>query len=173
MAVEIPELDQPGARGLLRSSWFPLVLSEPACFEVIVLLSASNFVTLNNLSGLADQLLQLKANAINFINGALAGEKYAPSQISDGIIGAVAKMASFEAMHGDMKSFQVHIEGLRRMVEMRGGLLNLGLNGLLRRIVIWIDLNSSFLLKTERIYPGQFFALEDDTEPNPAAFTAA
>jgi hypothetical protein len=28
MAVDIPELDQPGNPGLLRTSWFPLVMTD-------------------------------------------------------------------------------------------------------------------------------------------------
>lgn len=138
-----------------------------------MLLSASNFVSLNNLAGLADQLLQLKANAIGHINKALTSDFSSPDRLSDGVIGAVAKMASFEAMHGDLESYAVHMEGLRRMIELRGGLLGLGLNGLLRRIVIWIDLNSSFLLNTGRVFPRHYFTVEGDAEPNPAAFTAS
>lgn len=208
MAKDIPELDQPGSKGLLRSSWFPLAVSEPACFEVVILLSAFNYAQLNRRPGLADQLLELKANAITCINRALTHDvptgatgatttspttaattpstststnlshhylqqKQQQQRLSDGLIGAVAKMVSFEAMHGDLAAFEVHMLGLRRMVEMRGGLGALGLNGLLRRMVIWIDLNSSFLLGKERVYPGQHFALDGDEEPNPAAFTAA
>lgn len=182
MAVDIPELDQPGSRGLLRSSWFPLALSEPACFAAIMLLSASNFASANHLTGLADQLLRLKASAIDLINqdlssgdgsgnggGGGGGERW----LSDGMIGAVAKMASFEAMHGDAESYTVHMQGLRRMVDLRGGMGSLGLDGLLRRIVVWIDLNSSFLLKTGRFFPGHYFSVSGDADPNPAAFIAA
>lgn len=172
MAVDIPELDQPGSRGLLRSSWFPLVLSDPACFAVVMLLSASNFTTHNKLTGLTDQLLQLKASAIDLINQDLACRGTSSRYLSDGTIGAVAKMASFEAMHGDVASYSVHMQGLRHMIELRGGMKHLGLDDLLRRIVVWIDLNSSFLLNTQRFFPGQYFAMTDDTEPNPVAFTA-
>lgn len=176
MAVDIPELDGPDTPGLLRSSWFPLVISEPACFDVIMLLSASNYVSLKQIRDSTTQLLQLKSNAIENITFALATDNAESetnkNHLRDGIIGAVAKMASFEAVHGDVKTYSLHMKAVQRMVEERGGLENLGLDGLLRRIVIWIDLNGAFLLGTERFFPGQYFSLEDDAEPNPIAFTA-
>ena len=46
LAVDVPELDQPGNNGLLRSSWFPLVMTDPALFLVITLLSASHIASM-------------------------------------------------------------------------------------------------------------------------------
>lgn len=174
MAVDIAEIDEPGAPGLLRTKWFPMVRSEPACFEVVMLLSAFNMVSLNKHTGMASILLQLKASAIDRINDDLARGLGNSKSLCDGTIGAVAKMASFEAMHGDQRSYAVHMAGLKRMIELRGGLDCLGLDGLLRRIVIWIDVNSSFLLNTSRYFPGEHFTTSEVAiEPNPAAFIAA
>ena len=66
------------------------------------------------------------------------------------------------------------MRGLRRMVELRGGIDALGLGGLLRRIIVWIDLNSSFLLQCGRYFPGCTFTgrADEATEPNPARFVA-
>ncbi|KAI5459660.1 hypothetical protein BGZ63DRAFT_388459 [Mariannaea sp. PMI_226] len=169
MAVDIPELDQPGNKGLLRSSWFPLVMSDAATFQTILLLSASNSVSNNRVPDTGYEILQLKSDAITFINAAFSNEQ---RRISDAVIGAVAKMASFEAMHGSVESYQLHMRGLQRMVSIRGGLSALGLGGLLRRIVVWIDLNSSFLLKTPRFFPRESFAEEGEPEPSPQSFLA-
>ncbi|KAK7211546.1 hypothetical protein V2G26_018724 [Clonostachys chloroleuca] len=170
MAVDIPELDRPGNKGLLRSSWFPLVISDLAIFQTVMLLSASNAASLKPNLYPNTYLLELKSDAINSINrGICHGVHWA----SDTLIGACAKMASFEAMHGNLDAFHVHMAGLCRMLELRGGLNALGLGGLLRRIIIWIDLNSAFLLKSERYFPGQSFGDDDDiVEPNPQSFLA-
>jgi hypothetical protein len=67
------------------------------------------------------------------------------------------------------------MEGLCRMVDMRGGLAALGLGGLLRRIIVWIDLNSSFLLDLPRYFPSHHFADQDEIkveQPNPQGFLA-
>ena len=58
-------------------------------------------------------------------------------------------MASYEAMFGDQNAYEMHMQGLKKMVQMRGGLEALGLEGMLARICVWIDRNSAFLQKTE------------------------
>ncbi|KID97378.1 hypothetical protein MAJ_06610, partial [Metarhizium majus ARSEF 297] len=174
MARDIPELDQPGNKGLLRSRWFPLVLSDNAPFQVVMLLAAANYASVNNISTLGCHILRMKHDAITAINNTFKDDK---TLASDCLIGAVAKMASFEAMHGDVFSYQTHMEGLVRMLELRGGLDSLGLGGLLRRIVVWIDLNSSFLLNIPRYFPGTTFTgvereVTEVVEPNPERFIA-
>lgn len=171
MAVDIPELDGPRDRGLLRTSWFPLCNSNLALFQAILLLSASNSASLGHTTDAGCRVLALKAQAIRSINTAFSQDAL---RTTDALIGAVAKMASYEAMQGDRESYLVHMQGVRRMVTMRGGLRYLGLGGLLRRIVVWIDLNSGFLLNTPRFFPGEGFADGDDwLEPNPERFVAA
>lgn len=170
MAVDIPELDQPGNHGLLRSSWFPLVLSDVAIFQTILLLSASNAASVKPNMCSKDQLFKLKSDAISSINNSLQCDE---NWVSDALIGATAKMASFEAMHGHLESYHMHMKGLCKMLEMRGGLNSLGLGGLLRRIVVWIDLNSAFLFKIPRYFPNHHFEGEIGiTEPNPQNFLA-
>lgn len=175
MARDIPELDQPGNKGLLRSRWFPLVVSDNAPFQVVMLLAAANYASVNNISTLGCHILRMKAEALTIVNQTFKDEK---KLTSDCLIGAVAKMASFEAMHGDIPSYKMHMEGLVRMVALRGGLDSLGLGGLLRRIVVWIDLNSSFLLNVPRYYPGTTFTGVEEPEvveilePNPERFIA-
>lgn len=173
MARDIPELDQPGNKGLLRSRWFPLVLSDNAPFQVVMLLAAANYASVNNISTLGCHILRMKHDAITAINNTFHDDR---KLTSDCLIGAVAKMASFEAMHGDVQSYQMHMDGLVRMLELRGGLDSLGLGGLLRRMVVWIDLNASFLLNIPRYFPGTTFTGVEEPvvvevlEPNPERF---
>ncbi|TFA97709.1 hypothetical protein CCMA1212_010560 [Trichoderma ghanense] len=173
MAVDIPELDEPGRKGLLRSRWFRLATTEISTFQVVLLLSAGNYVSVKG--GIAAEvgfnMDQLRIDALKSIGMAMD----LPNNATDSIIGAVAKMASFEAMHGDLDCFQLHMNAARRLVNMRGGLHNLGLGGLLRRMLIWIDLNGGHLMNTERWFPGQTFAgseEEVEVEPNPERFIA-
>ncbi len=165
MAVDMPELDEPEKPGLLRTRWFPLVLTEAATFQVIILLAASHLALLQNSNDRGSNLLQLKSKAITSVRNALATD--GPS---DQLIGAVAKMASYEAMFGDLKNFEMHMTGLLKMVEMRGGLLSLGLNGMLARICVWIDRNSAMLHNTPIHFPS--VPEELSTEVNPSGFLA-
>ncbi|KAE8167166.1 hypothetical protein BDV40DRAFT_295754 [Aspergillus tamarii] len=172
MAVDIPELDQPGNKGLLRTSWFPLVMTNRALFLVIMLLAASHYASVSeHTAGMKLDLLNLRCKAVQAINDAL---KYQPSdRVSDALVGAIAKMGSYEAMYGDMGSYSVHMRGLTRAVGLRGGLSALGLNGLLRRIVVWIDRNAAFLHGSALYYPGATFAPGQAPEPNPGHFLAS
>lgn len=160
MAVDIPELDQNDGLGLLRKKWFPLVVSEPATFGVVLLLSASNFAVVSSTAAaeIRPHLIRMKCDAIQAVNEAFS---QADRRLSDAVIGAVAKMASFEAMYGDVETYKIHMTGLQKMVAMRGGLAALGLGGLLERIIVWIDLNSSLLLGTPRFFPGATFSGPD------------
>jgi hypothetical protein len=140
-----------------------------------MLLAAANFASINNIATLGCHILRMKHDAISAINKTLLDDK---RRASDCLIGAVAKLASFEAMHGDVPSYKMHMDGLMRMLELRGGLDSLGLGGLLGRIVVWIDLNSSFLLNVPRYFPGATFDGNQDSEvveilePNPERFIA-
>lgn len=164
----MPELDEPEQPGLLRKRWFPLVMSEAATFQVVVLLSASNYASLRYPNRDGPDLLLLKSRAISSINKAL---KATHSPTNDELIGAVAKMASYEAMFGDMPTYEMHMAGLVRMVQLRGGLEALGLGGLLARICVWIDRNSAFLNRS----PIHFTSVSDglSAQVNPGGFLAA
>ncbi|KAL4920582.1 hypothetical protein BDW62DRAFT_198884 [Aspergillus aurantiobrunneus] len=171
MAVDIPELDQPGNRGLLRTDWFPLTMSEPSLFLVIMLLAASHHASVQTGSTeMKMQLLSLRCEAIQAVNRSLERES---SGVSDALIGAIAKMASYEAMYGNRCNYKIHMQGLQRAVELRGGLFALGLGGLLRRIVIWIDRNGSFLTGSALYFPDEAFAPGQPLPlPNPGHFLA-
>ncbi|KAG5973362.1 hypothetical protein E4U58_005278 [Claviceps cyperi] len=64
-------------------------------------------------------------------------------------------LAMRPAMHGDVASYRTHMEGFSaHACHARGGLHSLaGLGGLLRRMIVWIDLNASFLLDLAEIFP--------------------
>jgi hypothetical protein len=166
MAVYLPGLDDdPEQPGLLRTRWFPMVLTEAATFQVIMLLAASHLALLQNSKDNGPNILQLKSKAIALVRNSLATD--GPS---DQLIGAVVKMASYEAMFGDQDSFTMHMGGLLKMVEMRGGLSSLGLNGMLARMCVWIDRNSAMLHNT----PVHFTSVPEEfsTEVNLSAFLA-
>ncbi|KAL5046124.1 hypothetical protein BDW71DRAFT_71294 [Aspergillus fruticulosus] len=172
MAVDIPELDQPGNRGLLRTDWFPLVMTEPSLFLAIILLAASNYASVQTEpTGMKLHLLRMRCEAVQAVNKSL---ELQPSFVSDALIGAIAKMASYEAMYGNLDNYAVHMQGLQRAVELRGGLNALGLGGLLRRIVIWIDRNGAFLNGSTLYFPGETFAPGQPLpDPNPGHFLGA
>ncbi|KAL9085161.1 MAG: hypothetical protein Q9159_004843 [Coniocarpon cinnabarinum] len=166
LATNIPELDlaQPG---LLRSLWFPMALTEPATFQVILLTAASHYAMINNLQQAAD-LLQLRQETLRLINELLRDNRKA---CTDAAIAAIAKLASYEAQFGDPALYQIHMEGLLRLVVMRGGLSKLGLDGLLMRMLLWIDVNARHLINTPLYIASCFVDRGHELPlPNPALY---
>lgn len=121
MAVDIPDLDQPGKCGLLRTSWFPLVMTDPALILVVMFLAASHYGSVEaNRGSLSAELLGLRCQAISSINHRL--ETWSPEEIDDAMIGAIATMASDKAMFGIQENYDIHTQGLVRAINLRGGL---------------------------------------------------
>ena len=147
MAVAIPELDA-GIPFLLQKRWFPLVMTSPATMYVTLLTAASHYCALNSLlqtPHIQSILLDLKQACLESINREMRAHP-ASTSMPDTVVGAVAKMASYEAMFGTGASYHTHMRGLTSIITQRGGLGSLGLGGLLMRMVLWIDINSAFIL---------------------------
>lgn len=61
-------------------------------------------------------------------------------------------MASYEVMFGNLENYHIHMQGIARAMNLREDLISMGLNGLLHRIVLWIDQNAAFLMAQSCIY---------------------
>ena len=148
MAVDIPEHDGPQTKELLRSRYFPFIMTDPAPLHAVMLIAASQYSNVHGPRSHAIDLLQLRGMTIREINRALEDPVRATS---DQLIAAVAQMACYEALCGDRNIFNTHMTGLLRMVTLRGGLDRLGLDGLLEHILLWIDVNAAHITGS-RIY---------------------
>jgi len=121
------------------------VLSSP------VLLSAATLVIISRLRYLQGQthstlaLLKLRGFVIDGIQTALADPI---RSTSDHIIMAVAVMSVYEALFGHKELHHVHMEGLRRMLELRGGLHWLDLDGLLESLLLWYDAHTANITRS-------------------------
>lgn len=118
-----------------------LLVTDPASMYAILLMSASHRLTLLPSASSYSSLLALKSRALSAVNAALA----CPSRrTSDATIGAVAKLAAFEALAGNGAAFATHMRGLREMLKLRGGFGELGMEGLLERMILWIEVGFPF-----------------------------
>ncbi|WPH03806.1 Hypothetical protein R9X50_00668900 [Acrodontium crateriforme] len=142
MAVEIPDVDETTIKQLLRATFFPFVLTDPALLHAVMLVAAAYYRSVHGLRSHDIDLFHLRGMTIREINRALEDPARATS---DQVVVAVAKMATYEALYGDKAIFNTHMTGLIRMISLRGGLPSLGLDGLLVRIILWIDVNTTHL----------------------------
>ena len=168
MAVDIPDLDGPDAKGLLRSRFFPFCLTDLASLHAVMLVAASNYGNVRGSRSHTIDVLQLRGMAISKINKALEDSSRATS---DQLIAAVALMAKYEALFGDRSIFNTHMTGLLRMVSLRGGLPSLGLDGLLERMLLWIDSNASHITGTHMYFDKAAFpSTVQHPRPDPHRF---
>ncbi|KAK3677640.1 hypothetical protein LTR78_002490 [Recurvomyces mirabilis] len=148
MAVDIPGIAETEIQSRLQTRFGPFVMTDPASLHAVMLVAATRFGRIRGPRSHAIDLLQLRGMAIREINRALEDETRATQ---DQVIIAVAMMACYEVLYGDQAVFNTHMTGLLRIVSLRRGLPQLGLEGLLEAILLWIDANGSSLLGS-RIY---------------------
>jgi hypothetical protein len=117
-------------------------MTEPATMYAALLMAASHYAVVNPSKENKRNAELLRARAIHEIIAVVSEPGRA---ITDAMIGAVAKMAAYEAIFGDTQRFQAHMEGVHMMLKLRGGLSTLGLDGLLERMLVWINLNACWL----------------------------
>ncbi|KAH5865662.1 hypothetical protein HBI92_115920 [Parastagonospora nodorum] len=97
---------------VIDSAWFPLIMTDAALFHALLCTSA--------LFGLHDIAVQRKhmLESIRLINGRLSGD----GATSDATITAILFMAKAEYFQGNHGVWSVHMDGVKRIVELRGGM---------------------------------------------------
>lgn len=148
-------------------------MTDSCLFLVTMLIAASHYTSAQqqqqqhdtpDLKPALPNLLDLRCEALQSINQAI-GMQHGNGVLSDTLIGAVTKMASYEASFGDLDNYTVHMQALSKIVRLRGGLERLGLDGLLRRIVAWVDRKGASLYGSMLYFPG-------DSTPATTTFVA-
>ncbi|KXS94899.1 hypothetical protein AC578_1665 [Pseudocercospora eumusae] len=157
MAVDLPETDS-ASRQLLRTHFLGLVFTDAASLHALMLTAAAHYAKLRGDNAHRINMLQLRGMAIQEVNRALQDHRSGGRATSDRMIAAVGKMATYELLFGQRETFHTHMTGLQRMVSLRGGLQALGLNGLLERILLWIDANAADITGGPLYFPPAAFS---------------
>ncbi|KAL2067982.1 hypothetical protein VTL71DRAFT_16080 [Oculimacula yallundae] len=150
MLIDTPAVSEPGKVFRLRTLWFPLVMTSATTFYAALSLAGSLLYVRRNLALDAPSLLDIRSRAISSINATLSNTEDCKT---DQTIGAVLCLCILESFLGHTELFHMHMAGLAKMVRMRGGLDGLGLDGLLRRMIVWIDFNHASIHGTELVFP--------------------
>jgi hypothetical protein len=137
-------------------------MSSPKVFYSAMALSAAIFYFKRHEALLHNPyFLELCHNAISSINKSLSD----PLQRADDFtIGAVFCMCCLESLYGDSKTFHIHMSGLAKMVQLRGGLQNLALDGLMKRMIVWLDFNHA-TAHDSKLYFDQSLEVSRRTSP--------
>ncbi|KAF7196136.1 hypothetical protein HII31_02537 [Pseudocercospora fuligena] len=130
-----------------RGSFGPLILANQALLAITVLFTGCRIRQQNGQPIMTPSMLQLRSIAYRLVQAAINSEQ---DQIADDTILVVMKLAHFEAMFGQGLEYQIHMQGLARMIRLRDGLKNLGMGGFLAHLLIWFDANLSRLAGSPR-----------------------
>ncbi|PBP23843.1 hypothetical protein BUE80_DR005256 [Diplocarpon rosae] len=136
--IDTPAVSQPGTVFLLRSLWLPFMMTKRTIFYAALAFAGATFHSRLKGPMNAPTLLELRQKAIYSINRNLSDPELCKT---DQMIAAVFCLSLLESMHGEAASYQIHMAGLAKMVELRGGLDHIGLDGLIKRMVLWLDYN--------------------------------
>lgn len=142
MAIDPPETHS-SSREFIRTHFLSLIFSDPASLHALVLVAAAHLARLHGHRSCDIKSLQLRWMAIYRVYLALMEHSSPCRAISDQLIIAVAKLPTCELPFGRKGMFHAHMTGLRRMVSLLGGLPELGLGGVLERMLLWIDANAA------------------------------
>lgn len=134
-------------------------------------MAASHYRTIHGARSHTIDVLQVREMAMAEVNSALRDPV---RSTSDQIIAAVAQLASYEALFGDRNIFNMHMSGVTRMVSLRGGLSALGVDGLLERILLWVDSNTAHITGSGVYFDKAMFPSNvDHPSPDPRRFAGA
>ncbi|KAL5315974.1 hypothetical protein ACEPPN_016848 [Leptodophora sp. 'Broadleaf-Isolate-01'] len=117
-----------------KNKWFNYAITDPALFHGIMLHTAMHHRLVHGENDEAEQL-QFKGNTIKMVEERLEDPVLSRS---DDTIGAVVCLVLLENQEGNVTLSNIHMNGLERMVALRGGIDNLGLAGILRRKILWL-----------------------------------
>lgn len=101
----------------MRDVWFPLDLSNAASFNAIMAHAAAHLARQQGVP-LSYEALQFKLEAVRIVNVWMAHTLLA---LSDQAFAAVIRLLTYERYWGTAAEWQVHRDGLQRMIVARGG----------------------------------------------------
>jgi hypothetical protein len=135
----------------VRKSWLRTSLQDPAFFAAV----SSHYAgrcSLTSRQGDPMESLLLRMKAIKIVNKRISE---ADGHLSDGTIGAIASLVTYEVSlllefvhqdyseiycqsnNGTFEAIRTHMTGLNRMIDLRGGFQKAGFPTSLQRIIGW------------------------------------
>ena len=116
----------------LGKFWVPTILQARHSFLSCMCLGASHHDIVRGFQQDSALTVALKIEVIREINENLVGP---PDEVNDLTLIAILHVLAAEIVNGDRNALKAHINGLQIIVQERGGLEELGLNGLVASIL--------------------------------------
>ncbi|KAF7563648.1 hypothetical protein G7046_g439 [Stylonectria norvegica] len=136
IAFQYYPLDMNATSNPFLVSWWPLALGDPALFHVSLqtasldeeLIAQKGFQTSEVLMADSVALLRRKVDHV-------------PLAVQDGTMNSVITLAAIEFGKGNLKASEMHVHGVRRLVNMRGGINSVRQTSpLTARMISWVSM---------------------------------
>lgn len=146
MAPGIIAVDVRNRSTLMRSDWFGTAMGHPGFMHSLLCTVALHLYIFGR--GTVDTILYHRAQAIAAINAAISSPD-TNAGISDANIGAVFNLLTVEEslqlpqfeqaqlQEDQPKQRAIHLNGLGRMIQLRGGLMAINSNRILQAFILW------------------------------------
>jgi len=121
----------PDAANPMIKFYFPFCVQSPLLLQIVLYTSSCFLNETGHMPKLA--VMAQKGKAIQMLNEHLRSQ---PLQTSDAAVAGVVQLVVDEWYWGETADLKAHLRGLREMIRLRGGLRNLGMHGLLAKLVI-------------------------------------
>jgi hypothetical protein len=142
--ITVPELSfgitESSPTNPMRDWVFPLIGESSAVLNSSLMIGAANNPAFSQGEEGASRVLVQKGKTIGLINRALQGRTTA---LEDDILYAVASMALTEDRFGSQMSCRTHLDGLKSMIRLRGGIRSLRKNRALCAAIAWAEVSVS------------------------------
>lgn len=136
-----------------RSVWFPMSLLNPSAFHQILGNSALHISMLRQTNGRENrQSIAHYSASLRQLNEALASPDPAVSTSLD-VVRAVLAFICHDYISGDLERWRFHVEGLERIIKLRGGVDTLNSDRAVRLMVFWIDITGSLVTDSAPLFP--------------------
>ncbi|KAF2724126.1 hypothetical protein K431DRAFT_165912 [Polychaeton citri CBS 116435] len=137
---------------MFRQIWIPIIFMDEACTQEALAVSALHMQQLYHdneeaLQKLRHAVVGYRSAALVSINNRLRNIETATS---DGVIAAIISFACNGGLYDD---WNIHMAGLRRIIELRGGLDTLANNPSLRLMVSCVDIGGAAVWDTTPFFP--------------------
>jgi hypothetical protein len=128
--------DANGGQRAFRENWYVVGLADPATFYDVLANSAMQASKLRNDKSAEKESLWFHNKALQSVYSRLSDSRQATGE---GIIGAVTGMICHAGICGEWTRWRAHMDGLRKILSLRGGIETVEHNKELLWTICWVD----------------------------------
>ncbi|KAL7905471.1 hypothetical protein GGI35DRAFT_138434 [Trichoderma velutinum] len=138
----------------VRLYWLPFVVTDSGLLAGILLSSCRNLALhghrLEANYDYSQFAMMYKLECIRSVNAAIAAEG---STITEATIAKTLLLGTDEYLCNNLNVSALHFEGMNNMIKLKGGLSHFGINGFLRKVLEWCNLENILKVNLNGYYP--------------------